>query len=59
LAKGSAGEVRTQLYVAFDQDYINKEIFDDLSIRTKEISRMIGGLMNYLRKSNFKGTKYK
>lgn len=59
IAKGSAGEVRAQLYVALDQDYITQDQFDHLSIQAAEISRMINGLMKYLRQSQFKGLKYK
>ena len=59
IAKGSSGEVRSQLYVAVDQGYINKETFDYLFDLASETSRMIAGLMNYLRKSKLKGSKYK
>ncbi len=58
-AKGSAGEVRSQLYVALDQEYFSTAIFDRLSKQTTEIGRMISGLMTYLRKSGIKGTKFK
>ena len=57
IAKGSAGEVRAQLYVALDQTYINDEAFGQLSKKTTEISRMISGLIHYLHKSSFKGEK--
>ena len=59
MAKGSAGEVRSQLYVALDQGYIDQEQFDRLSALAIQTARMIGGLMLYLRKSRVKGTKYK
>jgi four helix bundle protein len=59
MAKGSSGEVRSQLYVAVDQGYIDKEIFEQLYALASEASRMIAGLMKYLRKSNVKGVKYK
>jgi four helix bundle protein len=58
-AKGSAGEVRSQLYVAIDQNYLSEAVFGRLREEATEISRMIGGLMIYLRKSGIKGTKYK
>lgn len=58
-AKGSAGEVRSQLYVALDQEYLPKASFDRLATQATEISRMIGGLMIYLRKSGIRGTKFK
>jgi four helix bundle protein len=56
-AKGSAGEVRAQLYVALDQTYINQASFNLLNKDATEISRMLSGLINYLNKSSFKGEK--
>src|SRR5437660_9099004 len=44
-AKGSAGEVRAQLYVALDRSYIDEQTFRELSAFATEISRMISGLM--------------
>ncbi len=58
-AKGSAAELRSQLYVALDQEYINAEQFESLSELASDAANMIGGLMNYLRRSGYKGTKYK
>ncbi|MCH8982379.1 four helix bundle protein, partial [candidate division KSB1 bacterium] len=59
VAKGSSGEVRAQLYVALDQDYIDKNIFESLSAISIEIGSLIGGLMNYLRETDMKGKKFK
>ena len=58
-AKGSAGEVRSQLYVALDQGYITNNAFEELCANVLQISRMISGLMGYLRRSGLKGTKFK
>lgn len=58
-AKGSAGEVRSQLYVAFDESYLDQAAFADLHKMSTRIGRMISGLMTYLRDSNIRGTKYK
>jgi four helix bundle protein len=58
-AKGSAAEVKCQLYVALDQNYIDEFTFGDLSALAIEIGNMTAGLMNYLRRSGIKGTKYK
>ena len=58
-AKGSAGEVRAQLYVALDQGYVEQAIFDDLSQSIIERSLMLSGLIAYLSRTNFKGTKFK
>jgi four helix bundle protein len=59
IAKGSAGEVRSQLYIAADQSYIDQETFRHLINLATETARMIAGLMNYLRATQLKGTKYK
>lgn len=59
VAKGSAGEVRSQLYVALDQSYIDQKEFDELLAQVKQISKMITGLMNYLQKAGLRGIKYK
>ncbi len=58
-AKGSAGEVRAQLYVALDQGYVQQAIFDDLSQSIIKISMMLSGLMTYLSRTDFKGTKFR
>ena len=58
-AKGSAAEVRCQLYVALDQRYIGDSTFAELSGLASEAGSMIGGLITYLRGSGIKGTKYK
>ena len=58
-AKGSAGEVRSQLYVALDQQYISSPTFAQLNSSVTEISKMVAGLMMYLKKSGLKGTRFK
>ena len=59
IAKGSAGEVRSQLYVALDQNYISESEFNFLYGKTLENSRVISGLINYLKQSDLKGRKFK
>jgi four helix bundle protein len=58
-AKGSAAEVRCQLYVAADQGYVAQQDFIELNALAAETARMVSGLMKYLRSSGFKGTKFK
>ncbi len=58
-AKGSAGEVRSHLWVAYDREYIDEQVFNKLHMLCKEVSKMIGGFMKYLRNSERKGRKYK
>jgi four helix bundle protein len=59
VAKGSVGELRSQLYIAVDQQYLSESEFTSLSDRCSEISRMIAGLIEYLRGSTHRGSKYK
>lgn len=59
IAKGSAGEVKSQLHRAFDRNYIGRELFDELYKATDELAKKIGGFINYLNKSSFRGTKFK
>jgi len=59
IAKGSAGEVISHLYVALDQGYINHEEFRRLEKIARDTGRKIGGLMSYLRQSDLRGPKYK
>jgi four helix bundle protein len=57
-AKGSCGEVRAQLYVALDQSYIDSGAFSQSSTATLELSRVVSGLMHYLRESDLRGRKF-
>ena len=58
-AKGSSGEVRSQLYRALDRGYINQAIFETLYTQTKEISKLISGLIKYLQDTEIKGERFK
>jgi four helix bundle protein len=49
IAKGSAGEVRSQLYVALDQKYLAELEFIVLTELCKKASRQIASLMHYLK----------
>jgi four helix bundle protein len=59
ISKASCGETRSQLYRVLDRNYINDDDFNKLKEQTMVLSRMIGGFMNYLKKSDLKGSKYK
>lgn len=47
-AKGSAGELRAQLYVTLDAGYIEQAIFDDLYRMAEQCSRQISRFIEYL-----------
>ncbi len=49
IAKGSASEVKSQLYLAFDLDYLDKDSFTTLANSTIEISKLIAGFIKYLK----------
>jgi four helix bundle protein len=58
IAKGSAAEIRSMLYIAESQGYISENQFLELKKHCIEISRMIGGLIKYLKNTSYKGTKF-
>ena len=59
IAKGSAGEVRAQLYAAYDIGYLNAEIFKRLNSLAVECSKLIATFINGLKRSDFSGVQYK
>lgn len=48
IAKGSAAEVKSMLYVALDLEYVNKDKFDELFNLTEEITKILSGLIKTL-----------
>ncbi|MFH1854927.1 MAG: four helix bundle protein [bacterium] len=48
ISKGSAGEVRSMLYVALRLKYISKKQFDDMYNQSLTISKMLSGLIKTL-----------
>ncbi len=59
IAKGSAGEIKAQLYVALDVGYLNEQQFAELYGWSNEVVLLIGGLMRYLQQSELRGAKFK
>ncbi len=59
IAKGSAGEVRAQLYIIKELNFINEEEFVLLYEKVTQVSKMLSGFINYLKQSELKGTKFK
>ena len=58
VAKASCGEVRSQLYVALDQSYVAQKDCGDASKSFRRLSIMISNLIDYLKRSGMKGSKY-
>ena len=58
IAKASAAEVKSQLYLAFDLNYLNQEEFNSIKLATENIGKTISGQIKYLKTSEFNGTKY-
>jgi four helix bundle protein len=48
IAKGSAGEVRAQLYLGLDLMYLSEEAFQDLNATVTALSRQLGAFIKYL-----------
>lgn len=58
VAKGSAGETRSQLYRVLDFGYINEEKFNSLKESYENLSGKINNFIIYLNNKDFKGTKF-
>jgi four helix bundle protein len=58
IAKGSCGEVRSHIYVAFDQDYVARKDAEELIESFKRLSIMISNFINYMKRSALRGEKF-
>lgn len=59
ISKGSAAEVRAQLYVALDQEYISRTDFEKTISLCKDVSNQLSGFISYIKNSGLKGQKFK
>jgi hypothetical protein len=50
------GEVRSQLYVAFDPGYLDLSAFETLRSQAEEVSRITGGLRASVARSRVRDT---
>src|SRR6478752_5114984 len=58
-SKGSCGELRSQLYRAFDRKYLNQEQFDGFYSLAIRISAMLQKFISYLQKTVVPGGRKK
>lgn len=59
IAKGSAGEVRAQLYVAYDVGHITPESFKTLKFKVEEVSKLLSAFTKGVKGSKYQGHQRK
>ncbi len=59
IAKASSGEVRSQLYVALDQNYVSEDEFHFVYEKSVQSSKLIAGLIRYLNQTDIRGLKFR
>jgi len=59
IAKGSCGELRSQLYIAKDLGYLDNSDSETLIKSASNTSKQINGFIKYLKTSRFAGHKFK
>ncbi len=52
-AKGSAGELRTQIYIGIEVGYIERVVGDAWLLECEEISKMLYGLIRKVKMKNY------
>ena len=59
IAKGSCGEVRTQLYLSYDLGYISEQEFQKSKEKCQFVSALIFHFIESVKVSRYKGLKFK
>jgi four helix bundle protein len=59
IAKGEIGELKSQLYRAFDNSYISEATFNELYEEANILTKKTTNFITYLNASKFKGQKFK
>ena len=57
IAKGSCGEVRSQLYIAYDLNYITQVQFEEAVSQSVKLSKSIYSFIKSLKSSPYRGIK--
>ncbi len=47
IARGSAFELETQLYLAFDLGFINQDIFTEILLQIEKVKKLLSGFIKY------------
>ena len=58
IAKASCGELRSQLYRVLDRNHIDEDSFELLAEMVPLESKKISAFINYLSRSEYKGSKF-
>jgi four helix bundle protein len=48
ISKGSSAEIRSQLYLTYDLNYVDESVFQDLNNKLISISRQLSAFIKYL-----------
>lgn len=59
ISKGECGELKCQLYRAFDDKYLSKDEFEKLYAEADIETKRIAAFIQYLNKSTVRGLKFK
>ena len=59
ISKGEIGELKSQLYRAFDNSYIAESMFNELYAEADLLTKKTTSFITYLNGSKFKGQKFK